>query len=309
MWRAISLIILLSYSLAASAKVNVPVDTDEHIYGLGVDINPTIARQGAIADIVQKLSVQVSSSVDIVKEKQGNTTVSQVRQNSSASSVKLQLSDIQVVENVEKKGKWWVVVKASRAMLQQTLGSEVAQHTQAITRVLNEYKASPGPACWFELGGQQQNMERLQEIAPLFAGSGGAADAVSKANKLLTAYNEQMASCSQNNRYTLEFDSPIPKSMQRAIKKELKKLGFKFAKESPNTGVLVLDLSTDYKHFHSNHIIIHKVAFEVEDELQNSRYSADFKAKGSSLSNKNDALKKAENALLTKLTNVLKSHI
>ncbi|MFT6207482.1 MAG: hypothetical protein ACJA0T_001390, partial [Colwellia sp.] len=82
----IIVVLLLLIAPIVNAIEKIPADDETYIYGLGIDADHSNAQKFALADITQKLSTRVQSSVGISQSKSGNVTNTDTKQRTTAVS-------------------------------------------------------------------------------------------------------------------------------------------------------------------------------------------------------------------------------
>jgi len=303
--KMLCLILLINAITVNAYAKELPTDTKEYVYGLGEDNSYERAQQAALANIAQKLSTRVKSNTEITHRKEGKKANTVAINNILSYSRDIELPNVEVIENKEKNGIWTVVVKANRKNIQIALKHQLNSLNEDLLFVLDEFRSSYGPACYYSLSEKASSRERLVDLIPAYVGSGINDDMEQEFYITIQLFDKTFAKCEKRNKYRLKFSKPVSTTFNNDVRKFLKSKGFVVTKSTKNTGEIHFNLQVKQSFAYNNHLSIIAAEVIVMDELEEIRYEEKFKVKGSSFNSKSDALTRAQSNLLKKIKSTI----
>jgi len=305
MIRAFLLILsVIVLSQQALAK-NIPVDTAEHIYGLGVDSSYASAQKAALADIAQKLSSRVQSSTEIVQRKEGTKASTSAKSSTRSYSRDIELPNVEVIENKEKNGQWTIVVKAKREHVQKAIKHQLNFLNEELLFALDEFDKQYGPACFYALTEKKLAKGKLVDLIPAYVGSGINDGSEQQFYQTAKQFDSVINRCEKRNKYRLSFSIPVSKSLENEVKNFLKSQGYIVTKSPKNTGEIQINLKIKQSFAFKNHLTLMTAQVLVQDEFEEVRADSKFKVKGSSFESKEQSLARAHQNLIKKLKSII----
>lgn len=285
----------------AVAIDNIPTDTEQYIYGLGIDIDHGKAQKLAQADITHKLSSRIQSSMAIDESKEDNKTVSNISQRTTATSHEIELPNIHVLSKEQKDGQWWILIRVERALIKQALQQKLNDISDELSFIIDDYSDSAGPACWFSLTENTAQKEQLHNLLPAYIGSGGDNASVLPYKKQISSFDRLYKKCRYQNKYQISYPNNTPVEFKRAFEQAMKHSGYKLTNKAKKLGKMELNLNNKYSFLYKNHINIINFQLTIFDENGDVINHKKLKSKGTSFNNKSSAIDKSNKSLIKKL--------
>jgi len=285
----------------AIAIEEIPADNETYIYGLGVDIEHRNAQKFALADITQKLSTRVQSSVGISQNKNGNITSTSSKQQTIAVSQEIELPNIQVIHNSKKNNQWRVLVRVERKLVQLSIKQQLEAINNELAFITKDFAESQGPSCWFALTENNYKKEQLTALIPAYIGSGMKEETTLAYAQQAQNYDRLFKRCKYKNSYTIVYPPQTSIDFKNAFEQLIKSQGFKVTNQKKNTGTIQVKLSEKQSYAFKNHLNIINAEFNILDEFGDAIKSIKLKSKGSSFNSKKEANKKAVANLIKKI--------
>ena len=306
--RVIACILLLLLQPLALEVETIPADDENYIYGLGIDLDHSNAQKLALADITQKLSTRIQSSVGISQHKTGNSTTTSTKQQTLAVSQEIELPNIQVINNSKIDHKWRVLVRVERKLVQLSLKQQLESINDELMFIIEDFSESQGPACWHALSKNNHKKEKLAALIPAYIGSGMAEESAQEYIQQAQAFERLYKRCKYKNKYTITYPAQSSTDFKRAFEQLIKSQGFKVTNQKKDTGNIKVKLSEKQSYAFKNHLNIINAEFTISDEFGDEIKFIKLKSKGSSFNNKAEANKKAVINLINKIeTHIIKS--
>ncbi|UUO22657.1 hypothetical protein FGD67_05270 [Colwellia sp. M166] len=301
-------ILLILLQPLANALEAIPADDEQYIYGLGIDVDHSNAQKLALADITQKLSTRIQSSVGISQDKTGNTTTTSTKQHTMAVSQEIELPNIQVINNSKADNQWRVLVRVERKLVQLSLKQQLETINDELMFIIEDFSESQGPACWHTLSTNNHKKEKLTALIPAYLGSGMAEESTLAFSQQAQTYERLFKRCKYKNKYTITYPAQASADFKRAFEQLIKSQGFKVTNQKKDTGNIQIKLSEKQSYAFKNYLNIINAEFTVLDEFGDVISFIKLKSKGSSFNNKKEANKKAVINLIKKIeTQMIKS--
>ena len=298
-------ILLLLITPIVSAVEKIPADNETYIYGLGIDGIHANAQKFALADITQKLSTRVQSSVGISQSKSGNVTNTDIKQKTTAISQEIELPNVQVLESVKKDNQWRVLIRVERKLVQLALKRQLEDLNDDISFLLEDFSESQGPSCWFALTKNRHKKEKLAALIPAYIGSGVEEEATSTFNTQAINFERLLKRCKYKNKYTITYPNESSIDFKNSFEQLLKNQGYKVTKQNKNTGTIDVKFKEKQTYVYKNHLNIINAEINILDEFGDTKQHLKFKSKGSSFNNKKDANQKAVVNLIKKIEKLI----
>jgi hypothetical protein len=299
---------LLIIAPFVNAIENIPADDETYIYGLGVDTNHSNAQKLALADITQKLSTRVQSSVGISQSKSGNVTNTDTKQRTTAVSQEIELPNVHVLESVKKDNQWRVLIRVERKLVQLALKQQLEDLNDELSFLLEDFVESQGPACWYALTTNNHKKEKLFALIPAYIGSGMKEESTVTFKKQATSFDRLLKRCKYKNKYTINYPKQTPIDFKNSFEQLMKKQGYKVTNQKKNAGTIDVKFTEKKTYAYKNHLNIISAEVSVLDEFGDTKKHVKFKSKGSSFNNKKEASRKAVVNLIKKIeTLIIKS--
>jgi len=301
-------ILLLLLAPIANAIEKIPADNETYIYGLGIDINHGNAQNFALADITQKLSTRVQSSVGITQSKSGNVTNTDTKQKTTAVSQEIELPNVHVLKSVQKNNQWQVLVRVERKLVQSALKLQLEDLNDDLSFLIDEFSESQGPACWNALTTNIDKKEKLAALIPAYVGSGVKEELTIRFKQKTTSFDRLFKRCKYKNKYTFNYPEKVSIDFKSSFEQLMKNHGYKVTNKKQSTGTINLQFTEKHTFVFKQHMNIINAEVSILDEFGDTKKHVKFKSKGSSFSNKKEANQKAVVNLIKKLeTLIIKS--
>lgn len=306
--KVFAFVLLIATQSIAHAIEKIPADDETYIYGLGVDIDHTNAQKFALADITQKLSTRIQSSVGINQNKVGNSTSTSTKQQTLAVSQEIELPNVQVINNSKENNQWRVLVRVERKLVQLAIKQQLESINDELSFITEEYTESQGPSCWFALTENSDKKAQLTALIPAYIGSGVEEERTSVFKQQAQNYERLLKRCKYKNKYTINYPAQASANFKHAFEQSMKSNGFKVTTKKQNTGTIQVKLSEKQSYAYKNHLNIIKAEFTILDEFGDTKKRIKIKSKGSSFNSDKEANKKAVINLIKKIeTQITKS--
>ena len=300
MIQRLSVIFLLFFSMQSSA-FEVPVDSNEFIYGVGTDVSYDLAQKSAMADIVAKLSTRINTEISIDQTKRDSVTKTTAKSTTRAVTSTIELPNVDVVKSEQKKGRWQVLVRVKRQLVQRAIYHQLTRLHEDVLFVLDDFDALYTPSCFYALSDELSNVEQLKNLIPAYLGSGVNDNSEQAFYQTIKQFSRTFKRCKQRNRYTLTFSQPVTAAFKNATKELLKNSGFEVVKTGNNTGTIQFNIKKKQTLVYKSHLTVLAAEILVFDENESLKFKSTFKVKGSSFDSQQDALTRAENKLFKKI--------
>lgn len=299
--RFITCILLILLHPIANAVETIPADGENYIYGLGIDVDHSNAQKLALADITQKLSTRIQSSVGISQNKTGSITTTSTKQQTTAVSQEIELPNIQVLNKSKVNNQWRVLVRVERKLVQLSLKQQLESINDELMFIIKDFSESQGPACWHALSKNEHKKEKLTALIPAYIGSGMEEASTFEFAQQAQAYERLFKRCKYKNKYTINYPAQASNDFKRAFEQLIKSQGFKVTNQKKDTGSIQVKLSEKQSYAFKNHLNIINAEFTILDEFGDVIRFIKLKSKGSSFNNKKEANQKAVINLIKKI--------
>ncbi len=303
--KIITLILLLLIVPTAYGIEKIPADNDTYIYGLGVDTDHSNAQKFALADITQKLSTRIQSSVGISQSKSGNVTNTDTKQRTTAISQEIELPNVLVLESTKKENQWWVLVRVERKLVKLALKQQLDDLNDELSFLIEDFSESQGPSCWFTLTENNHKKEKLAALIPAYIGSGVKEEVTNPLKQQTINFDRLLKRCSYKNKYTVNYPPQAPADFKSAFEQLMKNQGYKITNQKKNTGTIEVKFTEKNTYAYKSHLNIINAELSILDELGDTKNNVKFKSKGSSFSNKKEASKKSITNLIKKIETLI----
>ena len=240
--RFVACILLLLLQPLVFAVETIPADDENYIYGLGIDLDHSNAQKLALADITQKLSTRIQSSVGISQHKTGNSTTTSTKQQTLAVSQEIELPNIQVINNSKIDHKWRVLVRVERKLVQLSLKQQLESINDELMFIIEDFSESQGPACWHALSKNNHKKEKLAALIPAYIGSGMAEESAQEYIQQAQAFERLFKRCKYKNKYTITYPAQSSTDFKRAFEQLIKSQGCKVTNQKNDGMTPVLKL-------------------------------------------------------------------
>jgi hypothetical protein len=287
------------------AEIDIPTDTETHLFGLGVSTDYDKAQQFALGSINQKIITRVSSSVALKQVKVNAHATDTLRAEIAAKSNAINITNAKVVSNnQDENGKWWVILEVNKQNLAKSLLVELDRESSLLTKKYNFLVDNKGPHCWFETKDMSEQLSQFDSNNMAYYGISDDLVAVEKNINLITQFNSLALDCQRLNTYKLSLPNDFSDDAKDLLVRSLQTQGYLIS-ESEGLGEIRLKQRNKYNFFYDSHIFVLNNQIQIKDDLGNILQSTTFKVKGSSFDSKNDALEKA----LINLTKTLENKL
>jgi hypothetical protein len=295
----------LLLSTYAQADIDIPTDTETHLFGLGVSADYDKAQQFALGSINQKIITRVSSSVALKQVKVNAHATDTLRAEIAAKSNAINITNAKVVSNnQDENGKWWVILEVNKQNLAKSLLVELDRESSLLTKKYNLLLGQEGPNCWFETKDMSEQLSQLDANNMAYYGLSDDIVPVEKNINLITQFNSLALDCQRLNTYKLSLPNNFSDDAKELLVRSLQTQGY-FVSDSDGLGEIKLKQRKKYNFFYDNHLYILTNEVQIIDDLGRIQKSTTFKVKGSSFDSKRDALEKALINLTKQLENKL----
>ena len=301
----IILFILASFNMVACASNligEIPPDTDEFTYGLGINISYPAAKDLALADIAKKVSSSVGAEVEIVESQDNGVQASSLRSDTSVKSLSIVLPNVKVISSVEKKGEWWILVRVATSGIQRSIKNQINDMSDDFEITIEDYVDSPGPACWFALKDKEElERHKFNSLIDAYIGLGKTDPKKNHQKAQIRKVRDIFERCKKRNRYRLEVVNDSTGEFRKSLQENLSATGIKLTRSNKNTGVIEANLDLQYKPAFKQKIIYLSVRLKVKDEFGNFLQDRKIETKGVSFSSRKEAEQKAVRSLIRKV--------
>jgi hypothetical protein len=301
----IIVVLLLLIAPIVNAIEKIPADDETYIYGLGIDAEHSNAQKFALADITQKLSTRVQSSVGISQSKSGNVTNTDTKQKTTAVSQEIELPNVHVLESVKKDNQWRVLIRVERKLVQLALKQQLEDLNDELSFLLEDFAESQGPSCWFTLTTNIHKKEKLSALIPAYIGSGMKEESTLSFKKQTTSFDRLLKRCKYKNKYTINYPKQAPINFKNLFEQLMKNQGYKVTNQKKNAGTIDIKFKEKQTYVYKNHLNIISAEVSVLDEFGDTKKHVKLKSKGSSFNNKKEASRKAVINLIKKIETLI----
>jgi len=301
--KIIRLIFMLLISPIVYGIENIPSDNEIYIYGLGIDVDHRNAQKLALADITQKLSTRIQSSVGINQRKSDNVTRTDTKQRITAVSQEIELPNVYVLESIKKDNQWRVLVRVERKLVQLALKQQIEDLNDEVSFLLEDFSSFQGASCWFSLTKNNYKKEKLAALIPAYIGSGIKKEVTNPFKQNIINFDRLLKHCKYKNKYTVNYPPQASTDFKKTFEQLMTNQGYKITSQKKNTGTIVIKFTEKQTYYFKNYLNIINAELTILDELGDTKKHVTFKSKGSSFSNKKDAHKKAIINLIKKMEN------
>lgn len=299
------IILMLVAIVQHASALEVPVDTETYIYGLGTDNSYNGAQSAALSDIALKLSARVSTETEIKQRKEGNLSKVITLSKTKSFSRDVDVPSFEVIRNENKNGLWIILIRVERTHVQRAVFHQLESLGEEISSVLNQYQNQYGPKCYHSLSKKKKTRNKLSELIPAYIGSGAKDQAEKKHILKIKEFDNLLANCKQANKYRLVYSTKVDRKFNDGIVQFLNSEGFQVTASQKGTGAINVDLAIKQSFAYKNHLTVITLNLEVVDEHKSQIFKDKLKARGSSFRSKEDALKNAQKSLVTKMKSLI----
>lgn len=285
--------------------MDVPVDTEIYIYGLGSDNSYSGAQKAALADIAQKISSRVSTQTEIKQRKEGNRSETVTLSNTQSYSRDIELPNFEVIQNENQNGLWNILIRVERSDVQRAIFHQLESLGKELSDLLIKNKDSYGPKCLYFLSKSKAARDKLAELIPVYLGS-GATDQAEKAYRIkIEKFDALLARCEQANKFQLVYLTKVSRKFEQDVIRLLNKEGFEITTLEQGTGTIFIDLAIKQSFVYKNHLTLLTLKMDVVDEFKSPLFEKKLKVRGSSFRSKEDAFAKAQTTLIKKMKSLI----
>ncbi|PHS18191.1 MAG: hypothetical protein COA86_08595 [Kangiella sp.] len=299
------LIIIANLSVVACAAsnliVNKPLNDKVYLYGLGIHSTHASAEKQAMANLTQQLSSRVESEVLDQQTLTNGIENSRTEVNTKVSTLALELPNIETMKSIEINGEWNILIRVKRSLVQLAIKNQLEDKSDDFSIYLEDYSASPGPACWYALKGVNNEKSAFRSLIAAYVGSGVKVSRTQIYSEQIKGVEKLFKKCKKRNRYRLQVENDLTGQFRAALQESLSSSEIKLTNSSKNTGVIVAKLEKETKILFKQHVVFLSSKLIVKDEFGNFISDTDLKAKGVSFSSYRDAEKKAIKGIIKRI--------